>query len=84
MLRLSRSTTKRPQVVTTNFDTLFERADRTLGAHVPPGLPDLASIGSFDGVVYELGAILETLAKGSPNLRDDPRWKGLNRIAESL
>src|SRR5262245_60986632 len=34
VLRLSRNTAKRVQVVTTNFDLLFEAADRRLKTHV--------------------------------------------------
>jgi len=52
ILRLSRNARKQPQVVTTNFDLLFERADKSITVHIPPALPDLASVGSFDGVVY--------------------------------
>lgn len=52
ILRLSRSVTGRPQVVTTNFDHLFERVDKALQVHVGPGLPDIRSVGSFEGLVY--------------------------------
>jgi hypothetical protein len=52
ILRLSRNARKLPQVVSTNFDLLFERADKTLQIHVPPALPDLAIVGSFDGIIY--------------------------------
>jgi hypothetical protein len=52
VLRLSRSARRRPQVVTTNFDRLFEKADRSIKTHVPPALPDLASGQRLDGIVY--------------------------------
>jgi hypothetical protein len=39
-------------LVTTNFDLLFERADRTLPIHVAPALPDIATVGGFEGIVY--------------------------------
>lgn len=52
ILRLSRNRQKQPRIVTTNFDLLFERADRSLQIHVAPSLPDLSTLGSFDGVVY--------------------------------
>jgi NAD-dependent SIR2 family protein deacetylase len=52
ILRLSRSAAGRPQVVTTNFDHLFERVDRSLSVHVGPALPDIRSAGSFEGLVY--------------------------------
>jgi hypothetical protein len=52
ILRLSRNAARRPQVVTTNFDLLFERADKTIKAHVPPALPDLALGQPLEGLVY--------------------------------
>lgn len=52
ILRLSRNSAHRPQIVTTNFDLLFERAERSLKRHVPPALPDLASGQPLDGLVY--------------------------------
>lgn len=52
ILRLSRNAAHRPQLVTTNFDLLFERADRSLKRHVPPALPDLASGQPLEGLVY--------------------------------
>lgn len=44
LLRLSRNAARRPQIVTTNFDQLFERVDPSLSgtAIVAPVLPDLA------------------------------------------
>ncbi len=52
VLRLSRSAVGQPQVVTTNFDLLFEKAARRTRFHVGPSLPDLASTRSFNGIVY--------------------------------
>ena len=52
ILRLSCSTTGQPRVVTTNFDHLFERAAKSLSFHVAPALPDIRSVGSFEGLVY--------------------------------
>ena len=52
ILRLSCSSTGRPRVVTTNFDHLFERAAKSLSVHVAPALPDIRSVGSFEGLVY--------------------------------
>src|SRR5205823_11637834 len=52
ILRLSCGTTGRPRVVTTNFDHLFERAAKSLSVHVAPALPDIRSVGSFEGLVY--------------------------------
>jgi hypothetical protein len=52
VLRLSRSAARRPQIVTTNFDRLFEKARPRIRWHVPPGLPDLASGQTLEGLVY--------------------------------
>ena len=52
VLRLSRSAARKPQIVTTNFDRLFERAERRIVTHVPPGLPDLASGAPLEGLIY--------------------------------
>jgi SIR2-like domain len=38
--------------VTTNFDRLFEKAQKRLRWHAPPGLPDLASGAALEGLVY--------------------------------
>jgi hypothetical protein len=55
ILRLSRNAGGSPQVVTTNFDLLFERARKTIKKHVPPALPDLASGQPLEGLVYPHG-----------------------------
>ena len=52
ILKLSRNAARRPQLVTTNFDLLFERADKSIKKHVPPALPDLASGQPLEGIVY--------------------------------
>src|SRR5438270_2381429 len=52
VLRLSRSAARKPQIVTTNFDRLFEKAQKRIPTHVPPGLPDLASGEPLEGLVY--------------------------------
>ena len=52
VLRLSRSADHKPQAVTTNFDLLFERADKSIERHVPPALPDIASGQPLEGVTY--------------------------------
>jgi SIR2-like protein len=51
-LRLSRSAVRKPQIVTTDFDRLFEKAQKRIPTHVPPGLPDLASGEPLEGLVY--------------------------------
>lgn len=54
LLRLSRNAARRPQIVTTNFDQLFERVDPSLSgtAIVAPVLPDLTQGQSLEGIVY--------------------------------
>ncbi len=52
ILRLSRNPNKRLQLVTTNFDLLFERAEKKVNIYIPPTLPDLASEHALDGLVY--------------------------------
>ena len=58
VLRLSKGTKGTPQVVTTNFDLLFEKAaTRQLTTYVAPVLPDLAAGHPLDGLVYLHGRI---------------------------
>lgn len=66
ILRLSRDATGRARVVTTNFDHLFERADRSLAAHIhiAPAVPDIRSVGSFEGLVYLHGRRWNPAASG--------------------
>lgn len=52
VLRLSRSADSRPQVVTTNFDLLFELADPLLVTHIGPSLPNLSVGPPLEGIVY--------------------------------
>lgn len=54
LLRLSRSAGGRTQIVTTNFDRLFERVDSSLAgtAIVAPALPDLSQGEPLEGIVY--------------------------------
>jgi hypothetical protein len=52
VLRLSRGAARKPQIVTTNFDRLFEKAQPRIRWHVPPGLPDLGSGEALEGLVY--------------------------------
>ena len=66
LLKLSRSAAGRPQIVTTNFDLLFEQADPSLAvtAIVAPNLPDLANGQPLEGIVY---------LHGRRQIQDDPR-----------
>lgn len=64
ILDLSRGVDGRPQLVTTNFDLLFEAVEKRILTVVPPALPDLALQPSIDGVVYLHGR----LRKPDPSL----------------
>ena len=65
ILRLSRSSDGKAQIVTTNFDLLFEKAaQRKLNNHVAPALPDLARMQSFDGIAYLHGRIDHRIKRG--------------------
>jgi hypothetical protein len=55
--RLSRNAAGQPQIVTTNFDLLFERAQKSLVRHVPPTLPDIGSGQPLHGLVYLHGRL---------------------------
>ncbi|MXY07023.1 MAG: hypothetical protein F4Y61_00070 [Rhodothermaceae bacterium] len=65
ILRLSKGANGKPQIVTTNFDLLFERAaGRTLKTYVPPVLPDLANEQPLNGLVYLHGRIDYRIKRG--------------------
>ncbi len=65
ILRLSKSVDGKPQIITTNFDLLFEKAaGRRLPTYVPPTLPDLASEATFNGLVYLHGRINSRIKRG--------------------
>ncbi len=65
ILRLSKGADDKPQIVTTNFDLLFERAsDRKLKTYVPPALPDLANGQPLNGLVYLHGRINSRTKRG--------------------
>jgi SIR2-like domain len=57
ILDLSRSSAGNPQVVTTNFDYLFERTDKSAKVVIPPSLPDLSLGQPIDGIVYLHGRL---------------------------
>lgn len=67
---LSRNLDGEPQVVTTNFDLLFERAQRGVQIYVPPVLPDLALSQPLQGIVYLHGRLA---ASGSSATRTTAR-----------
>ena len=65
ILRLSKGADSKPQIVTTNFDLLFERAaGRGLKTYVPPALPDLANGQPLNGLVYLHGRINSRIKRG--------------------
>ena len=68
ILRLSKGADGKPQIVTTNFDLLFERAERAAGrklkTYVPPALPDLANGQPLNGLVYLHGRINSRIKRG--------------------
>lgn len=57
LLALSRSADGCPQIVTTNFDQLFERAEKGIEVCVPPALPNLDLNQSIEGLVYLHGRL---------------------------
>lgn len=67
LLALSRTADGKPQLVTTNFDLLFERAEPGIRYSVPPILPDLNSENSLDGIVYLHGRLTSPQSSKSTN-----------------
>ncbi|TXG83982.1 MAG: hypothetical protein E6R12_06040 [Sphingomonadales bacterium] len=57
ILDLSRGVDGRPQLVTTNFDLLFEAVEKRISRVVPPALPDLSLQQAIKGVVYLHGRL---------------------------
>ncbi|UPK35456.1 SIR2 family protein [Bradyrhizobium sp. 186] len=57
VLRLSRNAARQLQIVTTNFDLLFERAQSGIRRNVAPALPDLSSGQPLVGLVYLHGRL---------------------------
>ncbi|MGE6164844.1 SIR2 family protein [Aeromonas rivipollensis] len=48
-----------PQIVTTNFDRLFELGDHRLTCHVPPAFPNISLGASLDGITYLHGRLAD-------------------------
>lgn len=48
-----------PQIVTTNFDRLFELGEVGLAPHVPPAFPNLSLGASLDGITYLHGRLAD-------------------------
>lgn len=57
VLDLSRNLRGVPQIVTTNFDLLVEKAEPGIKRFVPPSLPDLSLGTPLQGVVYLHGRL---------------------------
>ena len=66
ILQLSRGAAGTTQVVTTNFDQLFERADKEIKFVVPPALPNLELNQKIDGVVYLHGRLMQPSSIATP------------------
>lgn len=67
ILRLSRNAQGTHRLVTTNFDLLFEKADRRLKRVVPPVLPNLELEEDIDGLVYLHGRLEKPGSASVPN-----------------
>jgi len=63
--KISSSPNGIPQIVTTNFDLLFELGD-DVGFHVPPAFPDLAFGTSIEGITYLHGRLADADSKQHP------------------
>ncbi|MEQ1160118.1 SIR2 family protein [Acinetobacter calcoaceticus] len=66
LLKLSINEEKKPFLITTNFDLLFEKVDKKIKAFVPPYLPDLQSREALSGIVYLHGKWIDP-KKNEPN-----------------
>jgi SIR2-like domain len=54
---LSKGPNGRSKIITTNFDLLFEQADRSLAVITPSQLPDLRRNPEFEGIVHLHGVL---------------------------
>jgi SIR2-like domain len=57
LLRLATTPSSKTQLVTTNFDRLFEVGERKLKIHQPPRLPNPSRYNDLDGLVYLHGRV---------------------------
>ena len=57
LLELARGPDGRRRLITTNFDRLFQKADRHLHSYAPRQFPDLSRREGFDGVVHLHGIL---------------------------
>lgn len=66
--RISTSPNGIPQVVTTNFDRLFEAGQETnqLAVNVPPIFPDLSFGSGIEGITYLHGRLVDATSESHP------------------
>ena len=66
--RISSSRSGKPQVVTTNFDLLFQHGESAneIPTYVPPALPDVAFGMSIEGITYLHGCLDSYTANQNP------------------
>lgn len=66
--RISKSPSGVPQIVTTNFDRLFEIGPEGehLRPHVPPAFPDLNFGSKIEGITYLHGRLVEETSESHP------------------
>lgn len=66
--RISSSQSGVPQIVTTNFDRLFEvgQEGESLVRHVPPAFPDLNFGSKIEGITYLHGRLVEAVSESHP------------------
>ncbi|MFO0884345.1 MAG: SIR2 family protein [Pirellulales bacterium] len=67
LLRLARTPNGRTQLVTTNFDRLFETQDATIRTFEPPKLPQPSRFDDLDGIVYLHGCVSLEYDRASGN-----------------
>ncbi|QBC42930.1 SIR2 family protein [Iodobacter fluviatilis] len=66
--RISSSQSGVPQIVTTNFDRLFELGENGehLKRHVPPAFPDLNFGANIEGITYLHGRLVDVASESHP------------------
>lgn len=66
--RISSNQSGGPQIVTTNFDRLFEagREEKHFDLHVPPAFPDLNFGSTIEGITYLHGRLVEGTSSSHP------------------
>ncbi|MDH6148857.1 MULTISPECIES: SIR2 family protein [Paraburkholderia] len=66
--RISSGQSGVPQIVTTNFDRLFEigQGGERLARHVPPAFPDLNFGSKIEGITYLHGRLMDTVSESHP------------------